>query len=113
MKIGTGFDSVMLLIPRACLMYGRDITSTLIDLGCRPSKCDRMFFGNSNVLNNRYAKWDNVIIAGMLICMAGVQNVTEVLQIGTVDLENGIAVTLAVLLIYTVDTLCHPISTKV
>jgi len=49
----------------------------------------------------------------MLICMAGVHNVTEVLQMWTEALENGKAVTLSVLVIYTVDTLFHPISTKI
>jgi len=44
--------------------------------------------------------------------MGGEHNVTELLQMWTVVLENGKAVTLAVLLIYTVDALCHPISTK-
>lgn len=45
--------------------------------------------------------------------MAGVHNVTEVLQKWTVVLANWKAVTLAVLLIYMVDALCHPISTKI
>jgi hypothetical protein len=45
--------------------------------------------------------------------MAGVRNVTEVLQMWTVVVENGIAVTLAVLLISTVDAFCHLISTKI
>jgi len=49
----------------------------------------------------------------MLICMTGVNNVTGVLQMWTVVLENGKAVTLAVLLIYTVGALRHLIYTKI
>lgn len=49
----------------------------------------------------------------MLICMVGVHNVTEVLQMWTVGLENGIAVTSTVLLVSTVDALCHLIYTKI
>lgn len=45
--------------------------------------------------------------------MAGVRNVTRVLQMWTAVLESGKAVTLAVFLIYMVDALCHPISTKI
>jgi hypothetical protein len=45
--------------------------------------------------------------------MAGVHNVTEMLQMCAVVLENWKALTLAVLLVYTVDALCHPISTKI
>ena len=45
--------------------------------------------------------------------MAGVHDVTEVLQMWTVGLENEIAFTLMVLLISTVDTFCHLIYTKI
>jgi hypothetical protein len=45
--------------------------------------------------------------------MAGIRNVTEVLQMWTVVLENGITVTLAVVLNSTVVALCHPIYTKI
>ena len=45
--------------------------------------------------------------------MAGVHDVTEVLQMWTVGLENEIAFTLTVLLISTVDTFYHLIDTKI
>lgn len=59
MKTGKGFDSAMLLILTACLIYGKEITSVFsIDLDCRPSKCDRMLFGNAYVINSSCTKWD-------------------------------------------------------
>jgi hypothetical protein len=45
--------------------------------------------------------------------MAGVRNVTEVLQMWTVALENVITLTLAVVLNSTVNALCHLIYTKI
>jgi len=59
MKIETGFDLAMLLIPTTCQIYGRDITSGLLLIwtacfqnvtGC--------FFDTANVLNSSYTKWD-------------------------------------------------------
>jgi hypothetical protein len=60
MKTGIGFDSAIVTLlnqsPTACL--GEKLLPFFIDLDCRPSKCDRMLFGNANVLNSSYTKWD-------------------------------------------------------
>jgi hypothetical protein len=90
-------------------IWERCYISTFIDLDLQ--NIAGCFFGNANVLNSSYTKWDK-FYCNRDADQHGNHNVREVLQLWAVVLENGKAVTLAVLLIYMVGALCHPISTK-
>jgi hypothetical protein len=88
-------------------IWERRYFSILIDLDCSPSKCDRNDFGSVNVLHSSPTKWDRLYCSIVADLYAGLNNVREEKQMWTVRLENGKAVTVAVLLISTVDPLCH------